>query len=353
MSVSYTWVQWNRHKRRYDLLLAALIVLYLVGFAGVTTIIYTGQSAISPLIMLIRATGTLAITMLILILAIGPLARLFPSRFAPLLYNRRHFGVTTFFVALIHAALVLLWYGSFGVVDPITAMLTMNPRYGSFIGFPFEVFGIVALVVLFYLAATSHDFWLKNLSPRVWKALHMSVYVAYLSVVLHVALGAMQNERSPLYPSLLLSSAAGLAALHLLAGYREVRGDQAALPADEDWVDIAAVHEVPVDRAKVVKFVGCERVAIFRHGDKLSAVSNVCAHQAGPLGEGKVVDGCITCPWHGYQYRPDSGQSPPPYHEKIATYRIRVRGERIEIDPKPNPPGTPVEPALIGGELSG
>ena len=27
----------------------------------------------------------------------------------------------------------------------------------------------------------------------------------------------------------------------------------------------------------------------------------------GPLGEGKIVDGCITCPWHGFQYRPQDG----------------------------------------------
>jgi nitrite reductase/ring-hydroxylating ferredoxin subunit len=30
--------------------------------------------------------------------------------------------------------------------------------------------------------------------------------------------------------------------------------------------------------------------------------------QNGPLGEGRIVDGCITCPWHGYQYRPDTGR---------------------------------------------
>ena len=44
------------------------------------------------------------------------------------------------------------------------------------------------------MAATSHDYWLAFLSPRVWKALHMALYVAYGLVVMHVALGAMQDD---------------------------------------------------------------------------------------------------------------------------------------------------------------
>jgi methionine sulfoxide reductase heme-binding subunit len=59
------------------------------------------------------------------------------------------------------------------------------------------------------------------------------------------------------------------------------------------------------------------------------------------------VDGCITCPWHGWEYRPEDGCSPPPFEEKIATYRVKVVGRRVLIDPDPLPPGTPVEPAKI------
>jgi methionine sulfoxide reductase heme-binding subunit len=86
---------------------------------------------------------------------------------------------------------------------------------------------------------------------------------------------------------------------------------------------------------------------VFRYGGRISAVTNVCAHQRGPLGEGKYVDGCITCPWHGWQYRPGNGQSPPPFQERIATFRVRVKNRRVLLDPRPLPPGTPVEPALI------
>jgi nitrite reductase/ring-hydroxylating ferredoxin subunit len=114
---------------------------------------------------------------------------------------------------------------------------------------------------------------------------------------------------------------------------------------DDGWVDAAGVDEVPEGRARVVCIAGQERVAVFRHEDSYSALSNVCAHQGGPLGEGRIVDGCVTCPWHGYQYLPGSGQSPPPYTERIATYEVRVRGERVEVRATALPPGTPVAPA--------
>lgn len=353
MSVRYTYVQWNKHKRVYYVLLLLGVVLFIGAYIGVTAATTPKGQATSPLILLIRATGSCAILMLHFILAIGPLARLMPNRFAPLLYNRRHFGVTMFFVALIHGALVLLWYGSFGNVDPITAMFTMNPRYDSWVGFPFEVFGILALVILFFMAATSHDFWLKNLSPRWWKTLHMGVYIAYTSLVLHVALGAVQAEASMVYPLLIGGGAVVLVLLHVTAGLREVKADTSSSPRPaEGWMDVAAIDEIPQDRAKVVRIRGCDRVAVFRHGEqgeKLSAVASVCAHQGGPLGEGKVVDGCITCPWHGYQYKPEDGQSPPPYTEKIPTYELRIDGRRVLLNPEPMAPGTPVTPAVIGG----
>jgi len=63
--------------------------------------------------------------------------------------------------------------------------------------------------------------------------------------------------------------------------------------------------------------------------------------------EGRIVDGCVTCPWHGWQYRPEDGRSPAPFDEKIATYRVQVDGGIVYVHPDALPPGTPTPPALI------
>jgi len=109
----------------------------------------------------------------------------------------------------------------------------------------------------------------------------------------------------------------------------------------EDWVRVGKWQDIENDHAITVSVGDDERVAIFRYDhSKLCAVSNVCQHQNGPLGEGRVIDGCITCPWHGYQYRPEDGCSPPPFTEKIETYQLKLEDNVIFLNPDPLPAGT-------------
>jgi nitrite reductase/ring-hydroxylating ferredoxin subunit len=201
----------------------------------------------------------------------------------------------------------------------------------------------------------------------------MLVYVAYALLVLHVTFGILQGEESPVY---VVATALGLVSvlgLHLLAAKKELSLDRktpgsspSAKNASEkseirnqkseiNWdgfLDACAVSDIPENRARIVCLSG-ERVAIFKYEGKISAVSNVCQHQNGPLGEGKIVFGCVTCPWHGYQYQPDTGASPPPFVEKVPTFNVRVRNGRVLVHPKPNLAGTRAEPALTDGSRPG
>jgi DMSO/TMAO reductase YedYZ heme-binding membrane subunit/nitrite reductase/ring-hydroxylating ferredoxin subunit len=346
VSTRYRPVSWNRNKRVYDVIVAGGIAGYLGTFVSVGLLV---NDRVGLPELALRALGTCGLILLHVVLAIGPLARL-DRRFLPVLYNRRHLGVATFLVGLAHGGLAVGYYHGFGTLNPFVSLLTANTDYGSLQGFPFELLGLFGLAVLFLLAATSHDFWQKTLGRATWKWLHMLVYPAYASLVLHVALGALQDHRPAVYPVLLVTGFVTIAGLHLAVGWRERRRDgmPRRIPLAEAWVDVAAVDEIPDGRAKVVCLPDRERVAVFRIGDRLAAVTNVCAHQGGPLGEGKVVRGCLTCPWHGWAYRAEDGCAPPPFVERVATYRVRVAGCRVLLDPDPPPPGTPTDPACIG-----
>jgi nitrite reductase/ring-hydroxylating ferredoxin subunit/DMSO/TMAO reductase YedYZ heme-binding membrane subunit len=319
MSVEYTSVQWNRQKKIYDTVLVGGVASFLILFSVVTKIAFP---RVTDEIMLIRAFGTGAFLLLHIILCIGPLCRLNPV-FLPLLYNRRHAGVTCFLLGLIHAALVVITYHAGSDVNPILSIFISSPLNGSVSGVPFQPFGFFALVILFL------------------------VYVAYALLVLHVAFGALQGEASLVY---VISTAAGLVTvlgLHFAAARKEKTSDVTnRMDATDGFIEACAVDDIPENRAKIVCLSG-ERVAIFKYDGKISAVSNVCQHQNGPLGEGKIIFGCITCPWHGYQYQPDTGASPPPFVEKVPTFNVRVKDGRVLVHPKPNPPGTKAEPALI------
>ncbi len=341
MSAGYKAIGWNRQKKIYDAVVLGGLLLYLGVFvtAGLTL---HPETTIETL--LIRAFGTAALLLLHVILVIGPLCRL-DRRFLPLLYNRRHLGVITFAMALAHGGFAIVQFHALGDVNPLVSVLVSNPRWDSLAQFPFQPLGLVALAILFLMAATSHDFWLANLTAPTWKRLHMAVYFAYGLIVLHVALGVLQQETAPALAAVLSIGVALVGGLHVVAAVRERRGDRPC--ADDDgFVDFCALAEVPEDRA-AIRSVGGERVAVFRHAGRLSALSNVCQHQNGPLGEGRVVNGCAVCPWHGYEYRLRDGASPPPFTEKVPTFRVRVEGDRVRVDPRPNPPGTEIEPAPV------
>lgn len=366
MTNRFVWVSWNRHKRVYDALLAAGMLVFLIAYAVFAN---RGEDRADSVALLIRGTGALALMMLHVILCIGPLSR-FTDLVSPLLYNRRHMGVAMFGVGLVHAVLVLGYYGGFGGTDPFSAVLLAGRSFGSVAAFPYELLGLAGLIVLFVMAATSHDFWLDLLGPAAWKWIHMSVYAAYALLVGHAMLGSLAGEGVEGGPGLRFWVLSGgvvvVVTLHLLAGLREMVRDEmgetpieadAAAPERVGWIDVGTVDEIPEGRAKVVCLsaqtgvaeggLRGERVAVFRSEGTLSAVTNVCAHQGGPLGEGAIIGGCITCPWHGYQYEPDSGCSPPPYTEKIATYRLRVEGRRVYLDPRALAPGTRIEPVFF------
>lgn len=350
MSHQYQAIGWNRQKRIYDLTLLAGIVVFFVVWVG-------GHLAFRPNVtaetLLIRGFAVAAFLLLHVILSIGPLARLDP-RFLPLLYNRRHLGVTMFVLAAAHGVLSLIQFHGFGDLNPLVSLLSTNGNLTDLSEFPFQPLGFFALVILFLMAATSHDFWLANLTAPVWKALHMSVYLAYVLIVAHIVLGVLQSETDASLAAVMAIGMLWVLGLHVFAGLTETRHDAqlaAAASPHDGWVDAGPGSNIPDGRARVVEVAG-ERVAVFRLGDELCAVSAVCQHQNGPLGEGCVIDGLITCPWHGYQYDPRTGQSPEPFTERIPTFDLKHADGRVYVRAVPNPAGTPTTPLHLKARAS-
>ncbi len=328
-----------------------LILVGLAVFVGVS--LWRSPYATAETLIL-RGCAVSAFLLLHVILCIGPLARL-DARFLPLLYNRRHLGVTMFLLALVHGVFSVVQFHALGDENPLVSVFTayrtdfrvLADGRVNFAHFPFEPFGVGALVILFVMAATSHDFWLRNLGVAFWKGMHLGVYAAYGLLVAHVALGVLQSEPSAVYPGLLGLGFVVVAGLHLAAARKEARIDKGEAQAEEDgFTNACGAAEVIEGRGKAV-VVGGHRVALFRHQGRLFATSNVCRHQGGPLGEGRIIDGCITCPWHGWNYQPEDGCSPPPFEERIATYETRVIGDRVWVKGISNPLGTRCAGAAI------
>ncbi len=65
-----------------------------------------------------------------------------------------------------------------------------------------------------------------------------------------------------------------------------------------------------------------KEIAIFRFHGKYYAIDNLCPHAGGPLGEGPVENGIVTCPWHGWQFDIATGKNINLWDESVSSYPI-------------------------------
>ena len=153
-----------------------------------------------------------------------------------------------FCIAAAHGVFGIIHFHSLGNVNPIVSLLTSNTRFNSLASFPFQALGFGALLIFFLMAITSHDFWLHNLTPKVWKTLHMGVYVAYFLIVMHVMLGVIQYETNPVFIVILALGSATLITLHLIAGHQEVKKDNLKYNLrKEGFVMVCDINEIDED----------------------------------------------------------------------------------------------------------
>lgn len=94
---------------------------------------------------------------------------------------------------------------------------------------------------------------------------------------------------------------------------------------------VAKVGEIPEGEARVVT-VGERQLAVVNDGGTFRALDNVCVHRGGPLGEGVVDAGAITCPWHGWQYDLATGVARHRADVKVACFAVRVEGDAVTVE---------------------
>ena len=96
------------------------------------------------------------------------------------------------------------------------------------------------------------------------------------------------------------------------------------------YATVAKTSDIPQGRGKAFTVKG-KRIAIFNDGGIFYALDNACAHALGPLGRGRVKNGLVSCPVHGYAYDVKTGacQTDPRLH--VTSYEVVVEGDQIQV----------------------
>ncbi len=163
-----------------------LFLLLLMPALGLVQGGFSDTLGANPVETITRETGTWALRILLLTLAITPLCRL--SGISEWVRLRRMLGLYSFFYAVLHFTTYALLDHSFDLMSMIEDVLKR----------PYITFGFIAFLLLIPLAVTSHRLMIRRLGGKRWKRLHRLVYVCALGAVLHYLWLVKADSMNPL-----------------------------------------------------------------------------------------------------------------------------------------------------------
>ena len=126
-----------------------------------------------PIQLMLKETGEWALRLLLATLAVTPIRHIFG--WSSLIKLRRMLGLFSFFYAVLHLSLYVVFDQSLDVAAIITDIIER----------PFITMGMVSFLLMLPLALTSSNFAIRYLTGQKWKQLHQLVYLVAIGVVIH------------------------------------------------------------------------------------------------------------------------------------------------------------------------
>ncbi len=113
--------------------------------------------------------------------------------------------------------------------------------------------------------------------------------------------------------------------------------------AEPTWHDVGAANELSQTVLQEVS-IGRKKLALSCVDGQFAAISGVCNHVGGPLGQGCLDGDYVVCPWHYWKFHRQSGQGEPGYEgDAVPRHDVKLENGRVLIS---------VEPASTRSHLS-
>ncbi len=105
--------------------------------------------------------------------------------------------------------------------------------------------------------------------------------------------------------------------------------------AEAGWVDVGSAEELAVRPLQQV-LVGRTRVALTFKAGRFGAISGICNHSGGPLGEGHCAGDYVVCPWHGWKFHWETGEGEPGFEDdRVPRHAVRMEAGRVLVSAEP------------------
>jgi len=105
-----------------------------------------------------------------------------------------------------------------------------------------------------------------------------------------------------------------------------------------EWVRLGPVDDFKKAPVREIT-VGSLRLAITWQDGRFGAISGVCNHVGGPLGQGSLDGEYVVCPWHHWKFHCRSGLGEPGYEDDaVPSHAVRVEDGQLFVNPVPQSP---------------
>ena len=386
--VIYLVVYW-RTRNKYEKYDVYLILSLLAVFIASRLIFGNLDQATLTL----RTSAILAFILINLALLIGPWSR-FSDKILKIYYYRRHLGVVVFLLGAFHAAIIMPLYFDFSLKNAFAS--------------PFTFYGLTPFFIMLWMAITSWDYMQKKVKasdwkiihaalmityafiyyyfynilkefndPNLfyhsiailfflifwvivapysiikkimrtyvfgWKQLHVLIWVIYISLVLHVLLGAL--TAAALFLKVVFYASVALVLGSHAAGwiskiiedkkiYSKIRSiNKEIIINNKKYIGMAKINDFKENKGKKF-YINKKPVAVFKNEGKFIAVSNTCCHQKGPMHKGKVQYGTVECPWHYWTYNLKDGKFMGKENYCLPVYETKVKDNILFVSKEP------------------
>jgi multimeric flavodoxin WrbA/nitrite reductase/ring-hydroxylating ferredoxin subunit len=107
---------------------------------------------------------------------------------------------------------------------------------------------------------------------------------------------------------------------------------------DTTWIDVGAAEELAARPLQEVH-AGSMRIALSCVNGEFGAVSGVCNHVGGPLGQGRIDGEFVVCPWHEYRFHRCTGSGEPGYEgDRVPSHAVKEEHGRVLVSAQPITP---------------
>ena len=98
------------------------------------------------------------------------------------------------------------------------------------------------------------------------------------------------------------------------------------------FVCVGSRTDFPEGRGRAVRVAGWN-IAVLHEADRFVAVADACPHMGASLADGRIEDGIVTCPWHGWRYDAASGRGLPPARPWacVRTFEVKLEGDDVLV----------------------